>query len=251
MIDVQTTWRKFKGRWASMRRAPAVFLFAPSPGAEGEAQALAAFALWCEAHAGMNCRVGLSGAWLLHCVPVLGKEVPPIRQQALQQWAHYLDVDEASLERDWVLRDVRLPGATLVCAAPRTLMEGLLKHAADHGVRLVWVGPWWAHGAQAWLNTLTPTVDQTDGLRTLHLHEPGLVTHVQAICSPHEATAFKRIWCDRDERVSQADDVHRVSIHAPDQDDGSASTTLASGLWDHAAVQAVLTGAQASWKAQA
>lgn len=249
MIDVQTVWRRVKGRWASLRRVPALFLFSPSPGAEEDAQALAAFGHWCEAHQGEACRVNLSGQWLLHSVPASGADAQSSRQQAMQQWAHYLDLDEATIERDWVVRVVHTPARGLMCAAPRAIIDGLRTHARNHGVKLEWVGPWWAYGVQAWLANLPSTVQAND-THTLHLIEPGLMTHVQASAMPGQAGTLQRIWSDRGPAAGKSGVAASVSIRAPTLDD-QVDAAISSNLWDQSVLQPLLTGMDACWRAPA
>ncbi|HEX5357276.1 MAG TPA: hypothetical protein VFW93_13740 [Aquabacterium sp.] len=250
MIDVQTMWRRIQGRWTSLRQVPALYLFAPTSGTEDMALALSAFAQWCEAHPGVRCRVGLSGCWLLHSVPGPTGDAQSAQALALQQWAHYLDLDESTLLRDWVLREVAVSKVALVCAVPRSLIEGLHEQATAHGVRLEWVGPWWAQGVQFWLADLAADVTRPEGIRTLHLVEPDLVTHVQATGQPGKTASLQRIWSDRHDASRLAPGDGRVVLQAP-ASDGQANTAVQHGLWDHTALQPVLSGVDSCWKAQA
>ena len=253
MIDLKTTWTRLQGRWRTMRQVPTVFVFGASAGVQGEELALAAFESWCAAHPGAICRVALSGRWLLHCVPTAAPDAPAPRVQAVQQWTHYLDADEASLLKDWVVREAPVSGAKHLCAAPRPLLEALQLHATAHGVQLDWVGPWWAQGVQAWLASLQPQAEGEQALRTLHLVEPGLVTHVQALASPDRSLQLQRVWADRAMPTTAADTAMVVTLPVPgpsDQaSDGSPTAVSAvPAVWDHEALQATLTGRDACWR---
>lgn len=241
MIDVSHAWSRIKGRWATLRDEPCLFLHASGAGAEPDAQVLVAFGKWCEAHPGWACRVGLSGRWLLHSVAEPDMNPSAALEHAVQQWAYYLDLDEAALTRDWRVRQVNVRSASLLCASPVSFIDGLKAQAKLHGVRLQWVGPWWAQGVQTWLSALESAPDRAEGVWTLLLIEPERVTHVEALMQPGRAPRLQRVWSDRALPLAEASQSLCVVLKAPDADETAQ-------VWDHEAVQPVLKGADACWR---
>lgn len=241
MIDVSQAWSRMKGRWATLRDEPCLFLHASAPGSEADAQVLAAFGRWCEAHPGWACRVGLSGRWLLHSVAAPDMSPADALAHAVQQWAYYLDLDEAGLMRDWLVRQVNVRAAGLLCASPASFIDGLKAHAKSHGVQLTWVGPWWAQGVQACLADLVSAPDRAQGVWTLHLVEPERVTHLDVLMQPGRQARLQRVWSDRALPQGESPQSHCVVLRAPDAIEDAR-------VWDHEAVQPVLNGADACWR---
>ena len=219
MMSVRTLMPRWRARLATWAR-PAVVCLGPVPsaGSVGDETpagpqalvpahdgALAAWGLWCEAHAGQRCHLALSGRWLLTWLAVADTRRPDLdlaRTQAALQWEHYLGLDAAELSSDWVLRLVRVPGGALACAAPRTLVDDVLAVAAHHGVAVGWMGPWWAPGVARWLADPSGSqgAEGGDGLRQLAAHESGWLTHFEA-----RQPGLQRLWVEHAvERPHQA-----------------------------------------------
>lgn len=244
MIDVSHAWSRIKGHWATLREQPSLFLHASGVDVEADAQVLAAFGRWCEAHPGWACRVGLSGRWLLHSVAAPDMNPSEALEHAVQQWAYYLDLDEAALTRDWLVRQVNVKSASLLCASPASFIDGLKAHARSHGVQLQWVGPWWAQGVQAWLSALASGPDRAEGVWTLHLLEPERVTHVEVLMQPDQVPRLQRVWSDRARALPESAQSSCVVLKAPE-------AAEADQVWDHELVQSVLKGADACWRSMA
>lgn len=176
-------WARMQGRW----RAPSWVCLTPpmdaacAPlGVPVHDQALLQWRHWCETHAGMRARVGLSARWLLSSVVAQAGKGAAARQQAIAEaesrWAHCLGQDSATWRARWLTRTVPLPQGVLVCAAPRALLDDVLAVARHHHVAVSWIGPWWAHDLQAWSDA------PMDGkpVRSLLIREPGWRVHAQA-----------------------------------------------------------------------
>ncbi|MBI2734816.1 MAG: hypothetical protein HYX44_16375 [Aquabacterium sp.] len=110
---------RLQGRMRTLFKPRQLYLAADAWSAQGEWRKEAeSFEAWCVAHVGERCVVGLSSQCLLHAVVSgeLGEQEAV--DQAVQQWAHYLDVDVAALEAHWLLRRVKVAGQYLISAAP-------------------------------------------------------------------------------------------------------------------------------------
>ena len=184
-----------KGRMRTWRRPAAVFL-APEPSSPmgalvpDHAQALLAWRDWAQAHVGERCTVGLSSRWLLHTLvpqpegPRLSKA--QAMEAASQQWSHYMGLSAADLDAQWLLRPTHVPGGWLVAASPRTLVADFLAVAQGHQVQVVWMGPWWAQGLQAWLQKSGTNGPASD---TLAMVEPAWAIAAQA-----REGLLQRLW---------------------------------------------------------
>lgn len=186
MPDAQSLrghWARMQGRW----RDPSWVCLTPpmdaacSPlGVPAHDQALLQWRHWCETHAGMRARVGLSARWLLSSVVAQAGKGAAARQQAIAEaesrWAHLLGQDSATWRARWLTRAVPLPQGVLVCAVPRALLDDVLAVARHHHVAVNWIGPWWAHDLQAWSDA--PMQDEP--VRSLLIREPGWRLHAQA-----------------------------------------------------------------------
>lgn len=247
-LAVGRSWRTVQGRLRTSWRPHAVWLGAPLNALQDPTvgvDAVTRFGQWCAAHPGQVCEVGLSASWLLTCV------VPPAwspqagQQHALNQWAHYHDLDAPALSAHWVVRQVAAPQVFVLCAAPRTLIDGLQAQAAAHHVQLAWVGPWWARGVQACLSRW-PEPEAEGDERVLRLREPGLTLCV------HSRADAKRQWTLSHVQWSAADGVTEGtgSVHVP-LPPGDAVDPAAPMLWDHPALQELLTGRSLVWRASA
>jgi hypothetical protein len=235
-----------------------------------EAIVLPAFAQWCAANEGAVCDVALPSRMLLCSVtPPSGsgrQARAQAREQALAQWAHYHDLTPEALAEQWVLRQLVQPAFGLLCAAPRSLIAGLVSAAAEHGVRLRWVGPWWVAGLQTWLSTLQ--ADQPEPLHCLVLHEPGMRTHVQATQKRGERAALSLLWAeaadlpgqpgagDRSDAVADAgsgSSPYVVSMQARDTLAATdvVSSTASSVIWAHDSLKPLLKGDASVWQAPA
>ncbi|MDO9237132.1 MAG: hypothetical protein Q7U28_14000 [Aquabacterium sp.] len=162
----------------------------------GDADGLQSFAQWCTEYEGARCVLRLSGSSVLTSVAPTGLDADAAYSQAVQQWAHYLDLDEAALQADWVLRQVTLPAVSVVCAAPRALIEALQDHASEHAIKLDWVGPAWAPAVQTWLATLR-CEEQAEIVHRMRLPEAGWETHIEAAQLPGQAAHLTRVWVEK------------------------------------------------------
>jgi hypothetical protein len=235
----QTGWRRLKGRARSWR-PHTLMLLGPPDQADDWAAVAQAFALWCAEHEGQACQLGLSSRWLLTSVAPAEWDADAAYQQATQHWAHYLDLDDAALSAHWVLRQVAVPQANVLTAAPRALIDALVEQAKAHGVRLMWVGPWWARGVQTWLAALSAS-DEGQVLRTLHLLEPGLVTHVQAHVVAGQRAHLSRVWVETRRGHEAQGEGRTVSLVGPDHQ-LDALMPYHQHVWDHGLAAQVLRG---------
>lgn len=211
------------------------------------------FAAWCAGHVGERCVIGLSSECLLQALVSVELNEQEALAQAVQQWAHYMDVDGAELEANWLLRRVTVAGQHLVSAAPAGLVATLTAAAKAHAVRLAWVGPWWAHGVQNWLDELGYAADlssDADGaVVTLQAREPGLTVHVQAAVAKGQAARLQRLWIERHERASRARADVAVELTSPQQL-GFAVQPHHAHVWDQPQLMAVLRGDASVWGPQ-
>lgn len=161
-------------RW----RSHTLFLRPPTAQAGHEA-ALAEWAQWCAQNAGSRCELALSSHWVIPCAGAPA--------QALAQWAHYMELSEATIDQSWVLRSVVAPD--LSCIAPRALVEGLLQSARQHAVKLEWVGPWWAWAVQACWQAPPDASTQT-----LQAFEPGMSTSFKAEIGERGQRTLVQAW---------------------------------------------------------
>lgn len=241
---LHSAWRRVQGRARSAWRPRHLYLFGQADAPQAWDEVGAAFRQWCDAHEGEAWSVGLCGRWLLNSVAMPDMDAASARQHAVAQWAHYHDVDEAGLSAEWLVRQLDLPGVHLLCAAPHTLIEGLRGEAVQHGIRLDWVGPWWARGVQAWL--AEPVAKHLNQLRELRLWEPGLLTHVQASSDAKGRAALQCIWSEVASRSARSPVAH-VALPA-------ASFTLGETqaytmhVWDQASMHDVLQGRDPAWQ---
>jgi hypothetical protein len=176
---LQAQWRIAQGRMRTWRVPQGVFI-APEHAATAGASPLAlvpdhgsallAWRDWAQAHVGERCVVGLSSRWLLHTLVTQPEgqrfTAAQASEAAAQQWSHYMGLNSAELAEQWLLRPSAVPGGWLVAASPRALVGDLLAVAHSHHLQVVWMGPWWAHGLQAWVK------QAAKGVRTLAMSEP-------------------------------------------------------------------------------
>lgn len=249
----RAAWQRLRSRvQSSWLPATTLFVYG-APDKSGEwSDVLQGFAAWCALHEGQRCRVGLSGRCVLSRVAAPELTLDEASQQALQQWTHYLDMDEASLRQDWVWRHVAAPGARLLSAAPRSLINGLQACAAEHGVGLDWVGPWWAQGVQTWLASLHADGAQAQ-THVLHLLEPGLVTHVEAQQMPAEPASLLRLWLEvvpaqASEQTVESDG---LVVRLPEPNlQVDAPTPYHDHVWDHSLASTTIQGQAPCWQAR-
>lgn len=150
----------------SVRLVPATLAKESGALVPGHEAVLAAWRQWCEGHAGSHCHVALSAHWLLGFAAAPG--------QVASSWEHYFGLGDATLAEQWRVRHIVGHGeVSVVCAAPRALVQGLQAVAREHGVKILWMGPWWAPEVQGWLGQSEPGGDHWDA------REAGLVTHLR------------------------------------------------------------------------
>lgn len=201
-------------RW----RSHTLFL-QPLAGQEGFEAALQAWEQWCAQHAGSRCELALSSQWVMPCAGAPA--------QALPQWAHYMDLNEAVIDASWVLRATDAAPA-LSCIAPRALIEGLQQAARQHRVSLDWVGPWWAWAVQGWLNQADAGSTVDDKVRTLEVIEPAMVTRVRMAASDDRRQTLDQVWTQRiDASLDKGEGAERIDL------DVAADASLSP--WTHEA----------------
>jgi len=217
------------------------------------AQALSDWGQWCERHEGSHCQLALSSHWLLTFAATpngpgrLSHQA--LQDQAAQQWTHYLGLSPAALSDGWMLRSLSTGAGELVCAAPRALMDDLLNVARECGVKLVWVGPWWARGAERWFEA----GDALTISHELHALEPGLVTCLRAqretSSSPWRLT---QVWTEvADDAMNakaqgMAADAKVMALPEPGALPGHGEQGYPC-LWDHSEAVQVLASGQGAW----
>lgn len=237
-------WARLQGRLRTSVKPRQVFVHAAmADDAQDWASVGQSFAGWCAQHPGEVCVLGLSSRWLLNAVVDAALSSEDARQQAAQQWSHYMDLDEAVLQSDWVWRQVLVTKQRLLCAVPKGLIEALQEAARSQGVSLAWVGPWWARAVQTWLaDALEESGDAVqDASATalqrsvLSLWEPGLITHIEAASTPGQpGRQLTRVWI---EASAQAMVPGQWGIE-PAADNTCENTHI----WDHEQIAAVLQG---------
>ncbi|MGC4061263.1 MAG: hypothetical protein QM749_10635 [Aquabacterium sp.] len=239
-------WRLARGRLRTSWQPHQLYLFDRAASLTSVDAAVAAFGQWCEAHPGEVCSVGLSGRWLLSSVSQIDVDHDAAHGHAVQQWSHYLDIDEAALAADWVLRQLALPNVSLLCAAPRALIDGLREQAAAHGVRLEWIGPWWTRGVQAWLASLNDDEGAASAQPAFMLYEPGLLTHARAHLDDGRGAWLSEVWTEvASEAMPALTDKGGLCLTPPPAD-ALAGAPYERHIWAHAAVAGALQGRLAS-----
>jgi hypothetical protein len=243
----QHWWACLRGRLRTAFKPRVIFVHAgQSTSEQGWSGVAQSFADWCAEHVGENCMVGLSSRWLLN--GLVDAELGPQAavEQVVQQWSHYMDVDAASLQTGWVLRQVSIGELRLVSAAPSALIEALLDVAKVHGVRLVWAGPWWARGAQSWLRGMGQQPDAPEAASMLMAQEPGLVTHIEASFATGQPGRLQRIWVEVANGESPASSGTSVKLVSPQQV-GIERQPHHAYIWDQDQLVPVLQGEPADW----
>ena len=206
------------------------------------------------AHPGHACEVALSAQWLLTCVTPPHGSRQAMRQHAMNQWAHYHDIDAEALQTDWVVRQVASASAGLLCAVPQRLVTGLQHQASVHGVQLSRVQPWWAQGLQHWLGGLAdaaqaaqaaqeaePAPGDPSGLQhRLALHEPGLFLQIEAtVTDEGDAVLTRMAWMPDHEAPPRPAMAEVLTLPVPDE---AAVDARWPGVWEHAALRDVVSG---------
>ena len=235
-------WQIVKGRARSNWRPHQLFLFDRSASFTSADAAVAAFGQWCAAHPGEVCSVGLSGRWLLSSVSQIDADHDAAYGHALQQWSHYLDIDQTALESDWVLRQLALPKVSLLCAAPRVLIDGLREQADGHAVRLEWVGPWWTRRVQAWLASLDEAIEHVPSQPEFMVYEPGLITHVRAHLDEAQGVRLSDVWTEVTSEAVPAQAIAEGACLTPPPLGASLGEPFESHIWSHGVVADVLQG---------
>ena len=239
-------WQVVKGRVRSNWRPHHLYLFDRASSFTSSDAAVVAFGQWCEVHPGAVCEIGLSGRWLLSSVSQIDADHDAAYGHALQQWSHYLDIDQAALESDWVLRQLALPNVSLLCAAPRVLIEGLREQASSHGVRLEWVGPWWTRCAQAWLASLDQAGEKASSQPEFAMYEPGLLTHIRAHVrtdlNEARGARLSDVWTEVTSEAVPASAMQGGACLMPPPFEAIQGLPHESHIWSHSAVADVLQG---------
>ncbi len=243
-------------RW--WRRPSAVFL---SPGVvevsealtqvvPSHAQALLPWRDWCEAHAGQRCLVGLSSQWLLHAVVPVDQAMSRVQalDGAWQQWVQYfgLEAPSAASASAWRVRAVKVAQAWLVTAMPRQIVADVKTVADAHGVRVLWMGPWWARGVQRWwLARPGQRGIVSNDRRVLLMREPGWCVGLSQVDG---GLAEWGAWRDDD---GDGDPLSAVSSGQVLEVRVGTASTLGTGsqavLWDDVFTRALLEGQAAPW----
>jgi hypothetical protein len=148
-----------------------------------------------------------------------------------------------------MLRSLSTDAGELVCATPRALMDDVLNVAHEFGVKLVWVGPWWARGAEHWFEA----GDAQSLSHELHALEPGLVTCLRAqretSSSPWRLT---QVWTEvADDAMNakaqgMAADAKVMALPEPGALPGHGEQGYPC-LWDHSEAVQVLASGQGAW----
>jgi len=214
---LQAQWRIAQGRMRTWRVPQGVFI-APEPsvamGASGSAL--------------------VSSRWLLHTLVTEpdGQRYTAAQagEAAAQQWSHYMGLNTADLADQWLLRPSAVPGGWLVAASPRALVDDLLAVAQSQHVQVVWMGPWWAHGLEAWAKRAS------GGVRTLAMNEPDW-----AVAAQGNGRTLQGLWA-QPSLSADADAAVRVPSalglqHGP------------SLVWADEATADIVRGAPAAWGA--
>lgn len=219
-------------------------------GGTDEEAVLSVFRGWCEHHEGAVCELALSSRLLLSSVLPSTLPMNEAREQALGQWAHYNDIAPEAFAQQWMLRQLVQPTFSLLCAAPRALINGLQVAAGEHGVQLRWVGPWWAQGVQAWLASLA-NLDHSEHTAQLTLVEPDACTHVQATQVSGSPVALSLIWVEAGAPMLPHETTpgqHVVRMVRPDGVDACLDTS-GGHLWRHERLSSLLSGDADTWRA--
>lgn len=143
------------------------------------------FAHWCAAHPGSRCELGLSARLVHTCVapPEAGALAPEdLRDYAQRQFQHYFGTVEAG----YVVAASTVAEAPLACGAPATVVQALQAIAAEQGVRIARLAPWWAAGVAAALRQAP-----ADAACTVVALEPQAFTVLQAA-----GGRVQRIWTE-------------------------------------------------------
>lgn len=201
-------------------------------------EALMAWRDWCAAHAGRRCRLALSCQWIMSGVVPLSEAATAQDAQLLmaRQWDHYVNVGAEQLAAQGLVRAVRAGRSWLVCATPRALVQDLQALAHVHGVAVVWMGPWWAAGAQRWW-AHGPQEAVEGAARTLSAHEPGWSTHWRV-----ESDQVSRLWVEPSALQPGSSGPGGITVSLSRH--GAAS---ASCLWDDEATRRLLSGRDPAW----
>lgn len=188
-------WQKIKHRWGTWRSPPHLVLLDDIAAGTDDEAALQAFERWCAAHAGSVCHLGLSSRWMLLGVQDGAQAHGEALDQAQSTWVHYLDLDTASFQQDWVVRASLIEGSWLFCALPAPLLARLHALARTHAVQLRWVGPWWAKALATCCQTLERP--QQEGVtHCLQMAEPLVWTGVRLQSDASGAWRLARIWIE-------------------------------------------------------
>ncbi len=143
-------------------------------------QALLAWRQWCLANAGRRVRLALSCQWvlsgLIHEGDVGG--AAQASERMARQWMNHGAPMTTTNDGGWRWRATRVGDAWLVCATPETLVGDILAVARAHGVKLIWLGPWWVAGAQCWVERLA-RLAKVSGTAQLQVQEPGWVMNLR------------------------------------------------------------------------
>lgn len=236
------SWSSLSSVWRARWRSASLVLLAPAhpPGDPAAIEAgVQALAEWAAEHAGSRLELGLSARWLLCAATPEAETVQQALEMAAHQWAHYLGLDEGDLRQAWVCLPIVTPAARLVCAVPRSLVDGMQEVASQHGVRLQAVLPWWAFGLQNQLRQAGPEALEIGETTEWAWLEPGWCTRVVARRAADRASnwALERIW------MAPIEDTRTQEVRVvASLQDMAAGLTQGAALWQDAAVAPLLKG---------
>jgi hypothetical protein len=194
-------------------------------------EALLAWRDWCAAHPGHRCRVGLSNQWLMNGVVPVGQAANAAAAiaEAAKPWGHYFNVDAPQLSVHWHARAVRAGDAWLASAIPRQLVADLGAVAQAHGVTMVWVGPWWAHGGQRWFDQVVSQPSHSSANVMLVAQEPQW-----RVCLSVQQGQLVAVWAEPGTGQAQVD----LAAAAPDGH---------KAVCDSAPCMSILSGQSPQW----
>ncbi len=215
-------WRRPLARWGTPQAAYLSWPAQPAD-AQGERErvdaALQAFATWCSERPGVRCELALgSAASLWHLVRHERPHADTLAAgwgEAMAQWAHYLDVDlrESATLAAWQLQEASAQGGSLLAATPLALVQGLKDVARAQGVKVAWMGPWWARGLALWMQGEGSAPSGNVERAWLQVNEPGWQWLAEcSVDGPNQDRAWLA-WSSATE-VPQEGDGHVVTLDA-------------------------------------
>lgn len=192
--------------WKRAERPPACTLFVTEASvwsyAGGDAQAETSPGLepWLAANPGSNARIVLSGA-LTHQLVVSDPSLPIADAEALLAWARHQFVHYHGPDAQrWPLSVWLSAGQRGASAAHGIDLDAVLRSAADRGVRVRAVQPWWAVALQA-ATLEAPTLALADRAE-LWIVEGQRITRV--MCGQGRVRQIEQHWISSASKVALA-----------------------------------------------